>query len=271
MSGLSKQRAANTDLLIRDGDAARTTVFLHGIGGRAFSFEGLFAGWPDARLIAWDAPGYGNSTPLASEWPLAADYADRLAEVAGALGLRSFDLVGHSLGGLVAVAFAAKYPHHVRRLALMCPALGYRAARGAPLPEQAAQRIADFTALGAEGMAQARASRLVHGPDEKPAVVEKVRDAMASLGLEGYTQATRMLASGDLLADIPLIAAPALLLTGKEDLITPEKGSLRALAALNGRAAGTSESHSVANSGHAVYLEAPGEVTRVITTFLRAA
>ena len=53
-------------------------------------------------MIAWDAPGYGDSTDLAMEHPTAGDYADALAAFLDEMGIRSFHLLGHSLGCLMA-------------------------------------------------------------------------------------------------------------------------------------------------------------------------
>jgi pimeloyl-ACP methyl ester carboxylesterase len=63
---------------------------------------------PAARVLAWDAPGYGNSAPLAPmAMPGAADYAERLWAWLDALGPQAaapLVLVGHSLGALMACA-----------------------------------------------------------------------------------------------------------------------------------------------------------------------
>ena len=54
----------------------------------AFGATGLLDQLPQrTRVIAWDAPGYGTSTPLPMDAPRGADYAQRLHEMLDALGV----------------------------------------------------------------------------------------------------------------------------------------------------------------------------------------
>ena len=110
-------------------------MLLHGIGSNAGSFEPLINALPDTLdVIAWNAPGYGNSTPLTTAAPAPRDYARALAGLLDALGLRKIALAGHSLGALFAGSFAALYPERVAGLALLSPALGYRVPPDGVLP-----------------------------------------------------------------------------------------------------------------------------------------
>ncbi len=68
---------------------------------------------PGYRVLAWDMPGYGESPMLAATPADAGDYADALARMLDRAGVEQTILVGHSLGALVAAAFAAKYPQRV--------------------------------------------------------------------------------------------------------------------------------------------------------------
>lgn len=101
-------------------------VFLHGIGGGAKSFlrqlEGLSG---EFDCIAWDAPGFGRSTPLASV--TFENLAAALNKLMDDLGLQSAHIVGHSLGGMIAQEYVARYPARVRSLVLACtsPAFGW--------------------------------------------------------------------------------------------------------------------------------------------------
>ncbi len=70
-------------------------------------------------------PGYGESPMLAAAPANAGDYADALARMLDRAGVEQTILVGHSLGALVAAAFAAKYPQRVLYLALADVAQGY--------------------------------------------------------------------------------------------------------------------------------------------------
>lgn len=140
-------------------------VLLHGIGSAATSFrhqlEALSARF---RVVAWDAPGYGASTPLALEHPDTSDYAAALDGWLGALGIDRCHLVGQSLGTLIAARFAAEEPRRVLSLTLAGVARGHGPL---PPPERQrllAQRLDDLTQLGPHGMAEKRGPRLL-GPE----------------------------------------------------------------------------------------------------------
>jgi pimeloyl-ACP methyl ester carboxylesterase len=85
----------------------------------------------DRRVITLDLPGFGSSAPAGDGFDLT-DVAARLAHALPAHGVRApFDLVGHSLGGAVALTLASERPNLVRRLVLVAPA-GLQ--RRGPLP-----------------------------------------------------------------------------------------------------------------------------------------
>ena len=120
-----------TELRLSQGGGGPVLVMLHGIGSDMSSFDGLTAHLPeDWTLIAWNAPGYRASRTLAKDWPTAGDYAGRLAAIADALDLPPFLLAGHSLGTLMAVAFARLHPDRVAGLILLACAQGHGAVPG---------------------------------------------------------------------------------------------------------------------------------------------
>lgn len=106
-------------------------VLLHGISSGSASWikqlndSGLTDGH---RLLAWDAPGYGGSLPLADPQADAAGYAAALAALIDELQLAQPLIVGHSLGALIGSAYAAGYPDGLCGLVLADPAQGYATA-----------------------------------------------------------------------------------------------------------------------------------------------
>lgn len=245
----------------RDG-AGPALILLHGIGSAARSFAPVAERLPrDWRVIAWEAPGYAGSKPLKADWPIAADYADALAGLMDRLGIARAVLAGHSLGALIAGAFAASRPARVSALLLASPALGHGRAPGDLSPEAAA-RIAALEAEGAEAFAAARAPRLLHKGEA--AALEAVRGMMAAVKLPGYAQASRMLASGDLLAEAARIEAPADVICGAADVVTPPEGARRLFEALPRRGALT----LVPKAGHALATEAPEAFAAALCTLM---
>lgn len=255
--------AAGIDFLRRPGHAhAYPLVLLHGIGSHAHSLAPLMAALPATLdVIAWNAPGYATSKPLAVASPSPRDYAAALARLLDSIGLTRVVLVGHSLGALFAASLAAHDPARVASLALLSPALGYRVASGALLPPTVQARIDEIESLGAQAFAAKRAARLVHEPTRKPRMLAAVREAMAAVNLAGYAQAVRALGAGDLLADAARIQAPTLVAVGAEDVVTPPANAQTAYAAL-ANAAGY---HEIANAGHALPQEDPAAVASLLT------
>ena len=131
-------------------------TLLHGISSGAASWHKQMA-LPGYRVLAWDMPGYGESPMLAATPADAGDYADALARMLDRAGVEQTILVGHSLGALVAAAFAAKYPQRVLYLVLADVAQGYGQAEAAQR-EKVWQGRQQQIALGGEAMAQGRAA-----------------------------------------------------------------------------------------------------------------
>ena len=245
--------------------AGRPLVLLHGIGSNARSWRDQMAGLSDfRRVVAWDAPGYGDSTPLAAPRPTATDYADRLARFLDGLGLERIALLGHSLGALIAGAFTAAPSRRVERLILAAAALGHRTDPAAALPPSAQARLDDLASLGPAGLTVRRAPRLLSAA-ATPSQLARVREAMAEIDPDGYRQAVAMLAQGDLHADAGAIAVRTLVLCGGEDSVTPPAGN-RALAG----AMTDARYREISGAGHLSYVERPATFNSAVREFLTA-
>jgi pimeloyl-ACP methyl ester carboxylesterase len=257
MSEVERRSTGEVSYLARPGSGP-VVVFLHGIGSNATSFAPLFDRLPgDLNLVAWNAPGYLSSAPLAAHWPVADDYAGALERFLVALGHRRVHLVGHSLGTLIATAFARRAPKRLESLTLAAAANGYGVVPGSALSDKTAARLEDLAALGPAAFAHARAGNLVHDPEANPEIVAQVEAAMAQVNPEGYGQAVRMLASGKLAEDIGAVQLRPGFIIGAQDRVTPEvqtRAAARAWQAAHGAAPRVTE---IDQAGHAVYLQQP--------------
>ncbi|PQV53842.1 alpha/beta fold hydrolase [Paraburkholderia sp. BL21I4N1] len=259
---VSYREAECADSQINGG--ALPLVLLHGIGSGAASwvqqFEVLGA---TRRVLAWDAPGYGASTPVAAESPNAMDYATVLNEWLDALGVECCVMVGHSLGAIVAGAFAVAYPRRVAGLLLLSPAGGYGAASADVRDTKRDQRLTMLNELGPQGLAEKRSANMLSAQanDEARAWV---RWNMSRVIPHGYEQATHLLANADLAADLTRYTGRVSVAVGADDIITPPAACERlALAA-------RTSLQVVPHAGHAGYIEAPAAYTAIIDTFCRA-
>jgi pimeloyl-ACP methyl ester carboxylesterase len=106
---------------VESGDpAGRPIVLLHGITGHARTWDRLAPDLGHAfRVIALDQRGHGDSHPTADGDYSTAAMAGDLGAVADALGLGTFTLLGLSMGGRVAIAFAGTHPARVDRLVIV--------------------------------------------------------------------------------------------------------------------------------------------------------
>ncbi len=94
-------------------------VVIHGGGGDARTWWNNIAELAEKYTVyAPDLPGYGGSQPLDGDYfiPELSEFVDRFAR---GLGLEKFHLVGHSLGGGVALDYALKSPHKIKKLVLV--------------------------------------------------------------------------------------------------------------------------------------------------------
>jgi pimeloyl-ACP methyl ester carboxylesterase len=106
------------------GEGPNVFLLVHGNFGSWRWWDGLLQALPPGfRAYAPDLRGCGDTAGGASpETFEIAQLAGDLRAFADALGLRAFHLVGHSLGGAVALQFALDEPRRVRTLTLVTPA-----------------------------------------------------------------------------------------------------------------------------------------------------
>src|SRR6266850_7419291 len=152
-------RRQSKGISYRETRAGQALVFLHGIGSSSAGWLCPLETLGGYRLIAWDAPGYGESEFLAPPQPRPADYAQALHEFLDRLLLKDVVLVGNSLGCLMAGGYGAAHPERVRSMVLLGPAAGY-----GDLPDKDQKlrgRLEQLEKLGAEGMARERSPTLV--------------------------------------------------------------------------------------------------------------
>jgi len=201
-----------------------THVLLHGIGSASASWAyqlGSAVGVKDLRVVAWDAPGYGQSAHLEMPEPSASSYATMLWLWLDALGVSSpVQLVGHSLGALMAASAVLQQPERVSRAVFLAPAKGYGDADPAERKKVVEGRLSNLEKLGPAGMANARASAML-STHAKPWMVDAVRQTMSEVDPKGYAQAVQMLGQGNLIRDVHGIKCPMLVASGDADTITP--------------------------------------------------
>lgn len=192
-------------------------VFLHGIGGRASGWGPIQAACAQAghASLAWDMPGYGESPTID---PYDFDgLADALARLMNAAGWGQAVLLGHSLGGMVALQMWARHPERVAGLVLAAssPAFGH----GSGDFQQAfiAQRLAPLEA--GQTMAQV-AERLIPtmvAPGYDGPGLPLAQACMGSITPVAYKAALGALVQFEQRAALPGITVPTLCIAAEHD------------------------------------------------------
>jgi pimeloyl-ACP methyl ester carboxylesterase len=112
-----KVQAGGCDIRYVEEGEGVPLLLVHGNTGSSRWFERTMA-IPGCRTVALDMPNFGGSGPLLGE-PDMDRYADAVAAFSAALGLDRPVLLGHSLGGAVAISLAARHPAMWRGLVLV--------------------------------------------------------------------------------------------------------------------------------------------------------
>lgn len=217
-----------------EAGTGRAIVFIHGLGAQFHQFEHpLFASLQDDfHLVALDRPGSGYSTRAAGASAGLSEQARIVVRLIETLGLERPLLVGHSLGGMVALAVAIEHPSAISGLALLAPYTRYRAdAVPAFAPLLIANPwkrwlISQTVAIPAALKTAPQALDFIFGPQPAPA------DYMiAGGGYSGLRPSHFHATSSDLVAtaiDMPRLAAryreiemPAGILFGTADQVLP--------------------------------------------------
>lgn len=126
---------------------AETLILMHGIGGHIEAYaKNVVALGQDFHVIAFDFVGHGLSAKPTDIVYNPSVYVEQLRELMDAMGIDKAHISGESLGGLVAGAFAIKYPERVLRMVL-------NTAGGIPIvSEKGRQDLADLATLSAKNV-----------------------------------------------------------------------------------------------------------------------
>lgn len=227
-------------------------MLIHGAGGTHRHWPQALRALPGRRVIAIDLPGHGASDGPAPE--AITGFAEHVLGLLDEQGLSTVVLAGHSMGGAVALT-----------LALLAPA-----------------RVAGLVLLGSG--ARLRVSPAVLEGTKDPALLARSAETMAdwSFGaaagpelrrdfIEGLLACSPGVAHGDfvacngfdVMARLGEVGAPALLICGAEDQLTPLKYSQHLRDHLP-----RARLEIVDGAGHLVMLEAPDAVARAVEQFL---
>lgn len=249
----------DVEVAVTDRGTGDPLVLVHGFTGSAADWDGVVDELAtDRRVLTVEHRGHGGSTNTGDAATYTfAQLALDLAGALAALDLGPADLLGHSMGGIVALRYVLDHPEGVRSLLLMDTA-------GAASPEGPSHAFmrAGFQLAAEGGMAAVFAAIAPFlADDEDRARVERSYGqvdpvAFATLGEE-------LLVHPSVLDRLGAVDVPTTVLVGESDGLRPEADALA--AAVPGAVL-----HVIPDAGHSPQLENRAAWLEVVTGHLRS-
>lgn len=266
ISSISADARQPTIALERAG-SGRPLALVHGLGASRTIWRHVLPALARRHAtIALDVPGFGGSPPVGEGFAL-----DEVADaIAAALPARRFDLVGHSMGGALALTLAARHPRRVRALVLVAPA-GLRAYP--PLAGELAGAVTEgLNVLRRAGVPladRAWGRRLLLGTGTRDpgalAPIEVKLLVEASAGATRVREALAAVASADLRATLAELPLPVGAIWGGADQVIPPTG-LELVRELRPQA----PTAVVEDAGHIAMIERPAAFASALERVLAA-
>jgi len=246
------------------GQGEPAVFLLHGIGGGKAYWEPQLevlarAGY---RAVAWDMPGYGQSA-MVEPYTLA-ELARALERIIDHVAPQQAVLLGHSMGGMVALEALALFPSKIAGLILSCTSPAFGKPDGAWQQEFLRQRLAPLDA--GKSMADVAPS-LVRGmvaKDADSAAVQRAVGIMGAVSPAAYRAALHALMNFDRRALLPAIAVPTLVLAGDVDPNAPPAVMQKMAEKIPG-----AQYECFTRTGHLASLEQPTRFDQTVLQFLR--
>lgn len=260
------------------GQASGTAdVYLHGAAGSWTSFRALLSGTPANDRVLIDLPGWGESTAGARLEQFGIEAMARaITGVLNALGYRRWNLVGHSMGGFLALHIAAAWPEWTASVATIS-ATTFAVSAAARRPLRSLGRFPAFVgmllamrtmaALGPAGSALVRAigTTPLMGPLMSPFFAEPgaipaavIRGLSNDARPASFSAAARAVENYDF-GQWRGIRCPALALRGDHDVFTPPSDLAR-LAEIVPHV----QRVTIPQCGHFANIERPEQVHRLL-------
>lgn len=217
-----------------------------------------------ARVLAPDLPGFGKSEALGDAEPTIVDYADQLALWAKQIGLDRLVLVGHSMGGYIALAFAGKYADMLAGLGLVCT-------RPGPDSEQAKRtrytQIDEVWQRGPQVIVDAMLPKLFspETKEKKPRIVQDAQELMLRQKASGIVSALQAMATRpDSSPLLEKIEVPTLVVSGADDALIPQVDVDLMAATISG-----ARQERIDGAGHLPMMERPDKLSDMLRDLAR--
>lgn len=236
------------DVLLIHGWVASRRMWAHVTRGLAARY----------RCWAVDLPGYGDSDKPQGAWYSIPRFTSVLRDFMLALGIARACVVGHSMGGMITLDFAATHPELVEKLVAINPVVTGRT-RLRPLA-RFHPRWLDLT-LRLSPLVLQPALRLSAGLSDVPKFLRQTED-FTKAARDAIVNGGHAVIAYDVSPSLGRIAAPALVIVGRHDLQVPaDEGRLAAARIPDARLVEM-------RAGHTLTDDRPAETLRHLREFL---
>jgi pimeloyl-ACP methyl ester carboxylesterase len=235
------------------GNKLRPAVILiHGMGGNHLSWPAEMRRLPEYRVITLDLPGHGKTEGPGRQ--SVQDYARAVVGFLDDVELSRAVIVGHAMGGAIALTLALDYPHRVAGIGLIStgPCL--------PIPPLIIENAANQSTFALAIKSLQELSLGSQTPDKlKGNTIKHLSETRQSLLLDDLLACDRFNQTDRL----GTIRTPALVICGKDDKLTPLRFSEILSQQIPGAALQTVE-----GAGHMLLLEQPDRLSKMLHVFL---
>jgi pimeloyl-ACP methyl ester carboxylesterase len=236
-------------------------VLLHGFlfDSRAWrpQLEGLSNHF---RVIAWDAPGAGQSPDPPETFGMG-DWADCLAGLLDVAGVGAAHILGLSWGGMLAQEFYRRQPARVRSLVLADTYAGWRGSLSEAISEERLATCLRDSSLPA-GELVPKYLPAMHSESATQEVREELANIMSAFHPLGFRMMARSSAHSDTRDLLPGIRVPTLLVWGEADARSP-----LSVAQQFHRAIPNARLAIISGAGHLSNFEAPAQFNAAVRDF----
>lgn len=188
-------------------------------------------------------------------------FADDVAALLADLGTEPVVLVGHSMGGYIALAFARRHPELLRGLVLVATRSGKDSDEAAAGRRATAKKVQEG---GIEVVVDAMVPKLLAPVNRDTESLAAIRELMMSASREGVAGALLGMADRpDSTPGLPEISVPTLVVTGADDEVIAPAESEAMAAAIPG-----SRLRIIPNAGHMVAWEQPAAFSQELRDWL---
>ena len=199
------------------GNLPATLIFIHGVGMCGEIWQPQVEYFSKSyRVITYDFLGHGQS-PLPKNEPTLDDYVEQLNNLVDTIGVSNFSLVGHSMGAIISVAYARKFPLKVNALVPLNIVFNRSKKAQKDVLMRANQILESNKILNIEKTLERWFKNNV-SPSELNKI-DKVRSWLKNTSPKGYGEAYRLFALSDkvFINNLYQLKLPVLYLTGSED------------------------------------------------------